>query len=61
MGLFHRKSRWEQISEPVTKAMPKVAKAMPGIAMNALRGLGVAVGVSAASAAITAARRTGSR
>jgi hypothetical protein len=57
MGLFHRKSRWEQLSDPVTRALPSVSKALPKAAKSTLRGIGVAVGVSAASAAVTAARQ----
>jgi hypothetical protein len=61
LGLFHRKSRWEQLSEPVARAVPVVAKAVPGAAKSALRGVGAVVGVSAASAAVSAARQRQSR
>jgi len=57
MGLFHRKSKWEQLSQPVARAIPGAGKAAGSAAKSALSGLGVLVGVSAASAAVTAVRQ----
>ena len=57
MGLFHRKSKWEQLSQPMTRALPSAAKAAGSVTKSALSGLGVLVGVSAASAAVTAVRQ----
>jgi hypothetical protein len=61
MGIFRRKSKWEQLTEPVAKAIPKMSGSVPRVALGALRGVGVAVGLSAASAAVTAARQRKSR
>jgi hypothetical protein len=57
MALFHRKSRWQQLTDPVSRALPSAAKVVPKAAKSTLRTIGVAVGVSAASAAISAARQ----
>jgi hypothetical protein len=61
MALFRRKSRWEQASEPVIRAFSGVADRLPGVAKSALKGVGVAVGLSAASAAVTVARERSAR
>ena len=44
MGLFHRKSKWEQLSRPVARAIPGAGKAAGSTAKSALSGLGVLVG-----------------
>jgi hypothetical protein len=57
MGILHRKSKWERMSEPVTRAVPAAARAVAPAAKSALSGVGVLVGVSAASAALSALRQ----
>ena len=57
MGLFHRRSKWERLSQPVARAMPSAGRAAGSAARSALGSFGMLVGVSAASAAVTAVRQ----
>ncbi len=50
MGLFHRKSTWEKLTEPVARVAPKAVK-------SGLTAVGGLVGVTLLSAAVSAARR----
>jgi hypothetical protein len=61
MGLFHRKSKWEQLADPVARVIPGAAKAVAPVAKSTLSGIGVLIGMSAASAAVSAVRERKSR
>lgn len=51
MGLFHRKSTWEKLVEPISSVAPKAA------AKSGLAAIGAFIGVSIASAAVSAVRQ----
>ncbi len=51
MGLFHRKSRWEKLTEPMARVSPKAA------AKSGLTALGTMAGVTILSAAVSAVRQ----
>ncbi|MBA3234059.1 MAG: hypothetical protein H0T17_08960 [Propionibacteriales bacterium] len=51
MGLFHKKSKWEKLIEPLSSGAPKAA------AKSGLTALGTLVGMSLVSAAVSAARQ----
>ncbi len=55
MGLFHRKSRWEQLVEPIAIGVMSVTRR--GAVRNGLAAAGAAVGVSVASAVVSSVRR----
>jgi hypothetical protein len=51
MGLFHKQSRWEKLIEPVSHGAPA------GAAKSGLTALGAFIGISLASAAVSAVRQ----
>ncbi len=55
MGLFHRKSRWERLIEPI--AIGVTSATHRGAVRSGLAAAGAAVGVSVASAVVSAVRR----
>ncbi len=51
MGLFHRKSKWEKLVEPFSSGAPKA------VAKSGLTAVGAFLGMSIASAAVSAVRQ----
>lgn len=51
MGLFHKKSTWEKLTEPVSRVAPK------GAAKSGLTALGTFAGVTLLSVAVSAVRQ----
>lgn len=51
MGLFHRKSKWERLTQPVSRVATK------GAAKSGLTALGTFAGVTLLSAAVSAVRQ----
>ena len=51
MGVFHKQSRWEKLIEPVSQGAPLAA------VKTGLTALGAFVGISIASAAVSAVRQ----
>ncbi len=55
MDLWHRKSRWERLIEPI--AMTVTSATRRSAVRNGLAAAGAAVGVSVASAVVSSVRR----